>query len=69
MSVVIIGHLCIYHSLFLLFPLGTLLILVIGMSRVYSRARFPHQIIGSWITGALGLYTGLHCCDMFGFHL
>lgn len=28
--------------------------LLIGFSRVYTRARFPHQIAGSWVLGVLG---------------
>lgn len=30
-------------------------ILLVGFSRIYSRARFPHQIVGSWIAGFMGL--------------
>jgi len=69
MAVVILGHYCVHYKSVLLFVAAIALIALIGFSRVYSRSRFPHQIVGSWLTGLIGLYAGLHCCDMFGFHL
>jgi len=32
-------------------------IFLVGFSRVYSRARFPHQVLGSWVGGFVGLQT------------
>jgi hypothetical protein len=32
-------------------------IFLVGFSRVYSCARFPHQVVGSWIAGFIGLQT------------
>ena len=69
MAIVILGHLCLHYSLFFLVPLSAVIVILIGVSRVFARSRFPHQIMGSWITGALGLYVGLHCCEIFSLHL
>ena len=36
-----------------------LIIALIGFSRVYSCARFPHQILASYLTGCVGLALGI----------
>lgn len=69
MSVVILGHFCLFYNFVLVFPFAVVVTFVIGVSRVYSRSRFPHQIVGSWITGLIGLYVATHCCTIFGFHM
>jgi hypothetical protein len=68
MAVVILGHLCISFNFYIFTPLALVLIPLIGLTRLYSRARFPHQVVLSWLTGSIGLYLGLHCCDFFGMH-
>jgi hypothetical protein len=56
MSVVVFGHLCyVYRSLTLII-LGTTMCFLIGTSRIFSRSRFPHQIVGSWILGIFGIF-------------
>ena len=57
MSVVILGHFCMFYNFILVFPLAAIVTFVIGLSRVYSRSRFPHQIVASWLTGLLGLVS------------
>jgi membrane-associated phospholipid phosphatase len=57
------GHLFLSFKSVLLLPLGLFTIAIIGFSRVYSRARFPHQIVGSWLTGLVGLLLSMHCCE------
>ena len=39
--------------------------------KVYSpsQARFPHQILGSWILGVMGLFVSLSCCESMSFHM
>lgn len=69
MSVVILGHFCMHYTFIFMFPLAVLVTIIIGLSRIYSRSRFPHQIAGSWITGLVGLYVSSHCCTIFGFHM
>jgi len=68
MAVVVMGHLCISLWSFGLVPLAILVVLLVGFSRVYSQSRFPHQIVGSWISGLVGLVASLHCCDKISFH-
>ena len=34
--------------------IATILTFLIGFSRIYSRARFPHQIAGSYMLGYVG---------------
>eukprot|EP01039_Chlorochromonas_danica_P001733 gene1733-1893_t len=55
MSIIIFGHLLVASKLYLLVMLFLPLTLLIGFSRVYSRSRFPHQILGSWALAILGL--------------
>ena len=62
------GHLFLSFKSILLLPLGLLTVAVIGFSRVYSRARFPHQIVGSWLTGLIGLILSMHCCERMSFN-
>ena len=58
MSVVILGHFCMFYNFILVFPFAVAVTFIIGISRVYSRSRFPHQIVGSWVTGLIGLVSG-----------
>ena len=58
MSIVIIGHLMLHYKSLIFFLFGSLLIFVIGISRLHSKSRFFHQILGSWILGLLGLIFG-----------
>mmetsp|Transcript_28951 Transcript_28951/g.48611 ORF Transcript_28951/g.48611 Transcript_28951/m.48611 type:complete len:339 (+) Transcript_28951:377-1393(+) len=68
MSVVIMGHLFFSFKSIWLLPIGLAVICVIGFSRVYSRSRFPHQIVGSWLFGLIGLLASMHCCEKMSFH-
>jgi hypothetical protein len=68
MSVVILGHLCLSFNAYIFTPIALILIPLIGLTRLYSRARFPHHVILSWLTGVIGLYLGIHCCDFVGMH-
>lgn len=70
MSVVIVGHIFLRTGSWAFLPFGILVTLLIGFSRVYSRARFPHQIVASWGLGFVGLVIGIHYCEVMngGFH-
>ena len=68
MSVVIMGHLFLSFKNIWLLPLGAIVVFVIGFSRVYSRSRFPHQIVGSWLAGFVGLLVSMHCCERMNIH-
>lgn len=68
MSVVIMGHLFLSFKSIWLLPLGAIVVFIIGFSRVYSRSRFPHQIVGSWLAGLVGLMVSMHCCEKMSFH-
>jgi ADP-dependent phosphofructokinase/glucokinase len=68
MAVVVMGHLCLSLWSLGLIPVAILVVLLVGFSRVYSQSRFPHQIVGSWISGLIGLIASLHCCDKISFH-
>ena len=60
MSVIVFG-LLIKHFQSNLFTLISLCcIFIVGFSRVYTCARFPHQIIGSWLLGFVGLVSSEH---------
>lgn len=62
MSVVVFGHLVfLFRSVLFIVP-SLLMIVLIGVSRLYSRSRFPHQIVISYILGALGLTIGMQMC-------
>ena len=63
MSVVIFGWVSIRHPRSLFLVLGSiLLILLIGLSRVYLGVHYPSQVIAGWIFGALFLYI-FHIID------
>jgi len=68
MSVVILGHMCISFKTILFVPIAIPVIFIVGFSRIYSRARFPHQIVGSWILGLLGLGIFDIISNRIGFH-
>ena len=68
MSVVVMIHLYISFKSKLFLPVALFVIFMVGFSRVYSRARFPHQVAGSWLLGLLGLYASMHCCNHMEFH-
>lgn len=66
MAVVVIGHIFKCTSHWLVLFLGIPLVLLVGFSRIYSRARFPHQIIASYLSGIVGLLIGIHYCEVLG---
>jgi len=68
MSVVVMGHLFLSLNSLTLLPIGIVVCFVVGVSRIFSRARFPHQIVGSWGLGFLGLVVSMHCCEKMSFH-
>lgn len=68
MSVVIMAHLFIALKSLILLVLGVVVVFIVGFSRVYSRSRFPHQVMGSWFAGVIGLVFGMHCCEKMAFH-
>jgi membrane-associated phospholipid phosphatase len=68
MSVVILGHLVISFKSFLLFTIALGVVFIVGISRLYSRSRFPHQIVGSWILGVGGLFFSIYFCEYLAFH-
>ena len=68
MSVVVMIHLYISFKSKFFLPLALFVIFIVGFSRVYARARFPHQVVGSWLLGLMGLYASMHCCDHMQFH-
>jgi membrane-associated phospholipid phosphatase len=68
MSVVIMGHIFIHLKILFLLPLVVLTVIVIGISRIYSRSRFPHQILGSYLLGVIGLQLSINCCEIIQFH-
>lgn len=68
MSVVITGHFFVAYQYVLLIPLGIFISALIGFSRLYSRSRFPHQVVGSYLSGFVGLVLSKHCCDKMAFH-
>jgi hypothetical protein len=72
MSVVIMGHLFIHIKTWqiqvLFFPIAGFIIFIVGFSRIYSRSRFPHQVLGSWVFGLIGLIISHHTCEHMSFH-
>ena len=69
MAVVITGHFVLHFGSFLMFPFALAVVCVIGVSRLYTKSRFPHQIFGSAILGIIGLLIGIQWCDMSNIHL
>jgi membrane-associated phospholipid phosphatase len=68
MAVVIMGHLFFHLNNIYFLPIALSVVALVGLSRIYSRSRFPHQIIGSYIFGFGGLIVGMECCDRMSFH-
>ena len=69
MAVVVMFHLAWYFGSILFTLFALMVIFVVGVSRLYSRSRFPHQIVGSWITGFGGLVASTHCCRSMDLHV
>jgi len=68
MAVVVMGHLTMHLQSVAFGLLGVVVAFVVGVSRLYSRARFPHQVFGSWLLGVPGLLVSTHCCTSMGLH-
>ena len=68
MAAVIMGHLIIKFKSILFFPIALGIIFLVGISRLYTKSRFPHQIFGSWICGFIGLFVCIHFCEFLAFH-
>lgn len=68
MSVVVLGHLLVVWRSLLFLPVALLVVLLVGFTRVYSRSRFPHQVVGSWLLGVVGLVASMHCCQRAELH-
>ena len=74
MSIVIIGHFFVTFSNNIIFivlwiPTSTAIVAVVGISRLYAKSRFPHQVLGSWVLGIVGLLSAVSICDNWGIHL
>lgn len=72
MSVVILGHIAVHlpnYGLLLWIPFSLGLTFIIGVSRLYARSRFPHQIVGSWFLGVIGLVGVMHLCERHQVHM
>ena len=48
-----------------LLPFGIALVLLVGFSRLYSRSRFPHQIVASWLSGWFDFFFSAMVCLAF----
>uniref|UniRef100_A0A7S2Y483 Phosphatidic acid phosphatase type 2/haloperoxidase domain-containing protein n=1 Tax=Fibrocapsa japonica TaxID=94617 RepID=A0A7S2Y483_9STRA len=62
MAVVVFGFICVKCWTWMWWPLVPLFVaftVFVGMTRVYSYARFVHQVALSWVTGGLGLGLGI----------
>ena len=70
MGVVVVGHIFLRTWSWIFLPFGIAIVFLVGFSRVYSRSRFPHQIVASWLSGLVGLIGGIHYCEVLngGFH-
>jgi membrane-associated phospholipid phosphatase len=66
MAVVVVGHVFKSTSYWVVLLFGIPLALIVGFSRIYSRARFPHQILASYLSGVFGLIAGVHYCEVLG---
>jgi membrane-associated phospholipid phosphatase len=69
MAVVITGHIVLHFKSILLLPFALSVIFIIGVSRLYAKSRFPHQVFGSAILGTIGLFLGLQWCDISTIHM
>jgi len=49
-------------------PVMVFVISIVGFSRVYTRARFPHQVVFSWAVAFLGYLLTDHCCERMSLH-
>jgi len=68
MAVVIMGHFVIAFKSLLLLPIALGVIFLVGISRIYTRSRFPHQIVGSWLLGIIGLFLCIRFCEYLELH-
>ena len=68
MAVVVMGHLTMHLQSVAFGLMAVVVAFVVGVSRLYSRARFPHQVFGSWLLGVPGLFVSTHCCTSMGLH-
>ncbi len=64
MAVVITGHFALHFHSFLIFPFALAVDCVIGVSRLYTKSRFPNQLFGSAILRIIELLIGLQWCEM-----
>ncbi len=55
MSIIVFGQLMKKFPYIWFILLSLIIIFIVGFSRIYSKARFTHQIIGSWVIGFIGL--------------
>ena len=55
MGIVILYHISYHYNYYLLYVVNSIIVFVIGLSRIYSRSRFPSQVVCSWATGIIGL--------------
>lgn len=67
MSVVVMGHLFMHFKSILFAPIALIIVFIVGFSRLYSKSRFVHQVIVSWISGVFGLFVGLSICRKINF--
>jgi hypothetical protein len=67
MSVVVTGHLLMHFQSVFFVPLAVIVVLIVGFSRLYSKSRFVHQVVVSWISGVFGLFVGLSICRKVNF--
>jgi membrane-associated phospholipid phosphatase len=49
-----VGRIFLRTGSWIFLPFGIAIALLVGFSRVYSRARFPHQIVLGWVLGFVG---------------
>lgn len=72
MSIIIMGRFFYYFDLvfFILWiPLSIAVVGVVGVSRLYAKSRFPHQIWGSWLLGLVGLPLSIAFLEKTNIHL
>lgn len=68
MAVVVMGHLTVYFQSIMFVPIAFVVVFIVGVSRLYSRSRFPHQIFASWFLGIVGLLVATSCCKGMDLH-